>query len=152
MTQAAAKRRLVVDACVMLKWQLNDEEHVANAIALRDDFLIADEVELSAPSLLVYELTNGINTAARDARLSEEIAAEALDNLLAAEITLYSPDPPRILALARGFRVSAYDASYLALGERLGAQLWTADRPLYNAVAKELSWVRWIADYPASPA
>lgn len=149
MTQPARKRRLVVDACVVLKWQLDDEEHVASALALRDDLLITEEVELNAPTLLIYELINGIHSAARRARLAPSQAQEALDNLLACEIGLHAPGPEHILALAQRFRVTAYDASYVALAEHLGAELWTADRPLYDAVAKRLSWVRWIADYTA---
>jgi hypothetical protein len=37
---------------------------------------------------------------------------------------------------------AAYDSFYLGLAERLGCELWTADRRLRNAV--DLPWVRGI--------
>ncbi len=149
MTQAAPKRRLVVDACVVLKWQLDDEEHVASAIALRDDFLVAEEVELHSPTLLSYELINGVRSAARRARLAPALAREALGNLLACDIALHHPAPEPILGLALRFGITGYDAAYVALAQQLGAELWTADRPLFDAVRRRLPWVRWIADYTA---
>jgi predicted nucleic acid-binding protein len=39
-------------------------------------------------------------------------------------------------------RTAAYDSFYLALAERLGCELWTADRRLRNAV--DLPWLRGI--------
>ncbi|HEU4759280.1 MAG TPA: type II toxin-antitoxin system VapC family toxin [Dehalococcoidia bacterium] len=149
MTQAAPKRRLVVDACVVLKWQLDDEEHVDSALTLRDDLLLRDLVELHAPVLLHYELTNGVWAAARRARLAARLAREALDNLLATGIALHPSDAARLLDLALRFGITAYDAAYVALAQQLGSELWTADRPLFDAVRRRLPWVRWIADYPA---
>jgi predicted nucleic acid-binding protein len=148
-TQTAAKRRLVVDACVVLKWQLDDEAHIANAIALRDDYLIGEETVLSAPHLLVYELANGVYNAARLARLAPKLAREAFQNLLNCEIDLRAPPPQRILDLALELGLSAYDAAYVALAEELASELWTADRPLYETTSRRFPWVRWIGDYSA---
>ncbi len=43
------------------------------------------------------------------------------------------------------FRIQAYDGFYLAVAERKGAELWTADEKLVNR-AKQLniSWIRRI--------
>ena len=144
---APARRRLVVDACVVAKWQLDDEEETAAALALRDDLLIAEEIEVHAPTLLTYELTNIIHNAARKARLEPARAEEALSNLLACPIELHAPEPLRVLAIARECALAAYDAAYVALAERLGAELWTADRPLYTRSGKKFRWVRWIGEY-----
>ncbi len=143
-----AARRLVVDACVVIKWQLDDEEHVEQALALRDDFLLEGAITLEAPDLLHYELTHAIHKAARRARLPEELAGEALANLVACDIKLHPPQPGRTLELARRFNLSGYDAAYLALADRLGIEFWTADRKLHQASA-ELPAVRWIGDYAA---
>jgi predicted nucleic acid-binding protein len=145
---ADGRRRLVVDACVVLKWQLDDEDEVERAVALRDDFLIEEAVELSAPHLLIYEIANGIWSAARRARLEPEVAQDALANLLACGIHLDSPPPERVLAVALDLGVTAYDAAYVVVAEQLRADLWTADRPLYEAAAPRWPWVRWIGDYP----
>ncbi len=147
MRRTAARRRLVVDACVVLKWQLADEEDRGGALVLRDDYLVEETVDLNAPTLLEYELANGVHSAARRARLSPDIALEALRNLLDCEIQLHAPDPGRILSLAQEYAITPYDAAYVDLSERLGIELWTADRPLYAAVAGRCPWVRWITDY-----
>ena len=51
------------------------------------------------------------------------------------------------LPLARRFARSAYDAAYLALADRQGESLITADERLYNAVHPKLKWVLWLGDY-----
>ncbi len=140
----------MVDASVVLKWQLDDEHDVDNALALRDDFLIAEQLELDAPVLLAYELTNAIRSAAVRARLAPEVTEEALGNLLACGIGLHAPVPERILALALRFNISGYDAAYVAVAEDLGAELWTADKPLYEATRGDLRWVKWLGNYPAT--
>ncbi len=149
MSPEPGQRLIVVDASLVLKWQLDDEEDVAPAVAIRDDYLIRDTVNLAAPTLLVYELANGVWSAARRGRITEEIAPEALRNLLDCEIELHAPAGDRILTLALQHDITAYDAAYVSLAERLRAELWTADRPLYEAVAGSYGWVRWVADYGA---
>lgn len=146
----AAPRRAVVDASVALKWQLDDEEDVSAARALRDDYIVRNTVALSAPALFRYEITNGIWAAALRARLSPGVAGEALRNLLDCDVETHEPDPERVLELSLQFDVAAYDAAYLAVAESLGADLWTADRPLHKATKKKLTWVRWIGEYTSA--
>ena len=138
---------VVVDASVVLKWQLEDEEAVSEALALRNDFLIHGRIDLAAPSLLVYEVTNGMLTATRQGRLSRDQAEEGLANLLAAGVRLMAPDPPRILSLSLLWKISAYDGTYLAIAEKLDSEVWTGDRAFYTACRRKGSRVRWIGDY-----
>jgi predicted nucleic acid-binding protein len=148
---AQATPRLVADACLVLKWQLNDEEDMANALALRDDFLIGRKFDLFAPGLLMYELINGVRTAERSNRMTSSEADEALQCLVACRIALEEPDAFRILELARAHGISPYDAAYVTLAEALSGDLWTADRPLFDAVSLKLPWVHWVAEYPGRP-
>lgn len=141
----------VVDASVVLKWQLEDEEAVPQALALRDDFLLHGLVSLAAPSLLVYELTNGILTAVRRGRLTRNLAEEALRLLLAAGIRMLPVDPLQALALSLRWKLSAYDGAYLTLAEQLDSEVWTGDRAFYIACRKKGSRVRWIGDYGTAP-
>ena len=138
---------IVVDASVVLKWQLEDEEAVAKAVALRDDFLLHARVNLAAPTLLVYELTNGVLTAMRRGRLSRNQAEEGLATLLAAGIQLMAVDPSRIFSLSLLWKISAYDGTYLATAEKLDSEVWTGDRAFYTACRRRGSRVRWIGDY-----
>lgn len=138
---------VVVDASVVLKWQLEDEEAAPQALALRDDFLLHGRVNLAAPSLLVYELTNGILTAARRGRIPRNLAEQGLRNLLAAGIRLLAVDPLRVFALSLRWKVSAYDGAYLTLAEQMDCEVWTGDQAFYSACRKKGSRVCWIGDY-----
>ena len=54
----------------------------------------------------------------------------------------------RALTLAAIYGLPAiYDAHYVALTERLGCPLWTADRTLVNTLGGKLPFIRWIGDY-----
>ena len=146
-----APRPLVVDASVVLKWQLEDEEAVAQALALRDDFLLRGRVSLVAPFLLIYEITNGLLAATRQGRLSRDQAEEGLALLLAVGIRLMAVDPSQMFSLSMRWRLSAYDGAYLGLAEKLNGEVWTGDRAFYAACRGKRSRVRWIGDYrPAS--
>ncbi len=136
-----------MDASVVLKWQLEDEEAVAEALALRDDFLLHGRINLAAPSLLVYELTNGMLTATRQGRLTRDQAEEGLANLLAVGVRLMAADPSRIFSLSLLWKISAYDGTYLATAEKLDSEVWTGDRAFFTACRKKGSRVRWIGDY-----
>ena len=56
-------------------------------------------------------------------------------------------EPERVLELALEHNLSAYDAAYLALAGSEGCELWTGDRPFYQAVRGEFLGVNWIGDY-----
>lgn len=141
-------RPVVVDASVVLKWQLDDEEAVAQALALRDDFLLHDRVSFAAPFLLVFELTNGMLTATRQGRLSRDQAEEGLALLLAVGIRLMAVDATRVFSLSMRWKLSAYDGAYLGLAEKLDSEVWTGDRAFYTACRGKGSRVRWVGDYP----
>jgi predicted nucleic acid-binding protein len=153
-THPLPPRRLVVDANVVVKWFLADEEFVREARALRDDCL-SGVVEVVSPSLLPYEIANTLHTAARRGRLAADDADAAMAIFLEAEIPLHLPPGGRVLQLARQLQISTYDASYLVTAEETGADLWTADGPLFRSVSPQVNFVRWLAEYqPAgeSPA
>jgi predicted nucleic acid-binding protein len=97
-----------------------------------------------APALLYYEVSNALHRYVVLGELLPEEAADALDAALAIEITLYSARDlhRRALQLAASLELpAAYDAHYLALAERLGADFWTADHRLVRAVQDALPWV-----------
>jgi predicted nucleic acid-binding protein len=140
-------RLVVVDASVVLKWQLDDEEHIPQATALRNDFYALNVIKAIAPHLLVYEVINGIVTATRRKRLDSDKALRVLDNLIELGVELKEVEPARVLGLALEHNLSAYDAAYLALAESEGCELWTGDRPFYQAVKGEFPGVNWIGNY-----
>ncbi len=138
----------VVDASVALKWVLNDEECVPEALALRDQYLQDPRgFPLLAPSLWRYEVANGLYVATRRGRLSENDAREALASLLEVGVRWVEPDAGHLLNLALSCGIAVYDAAYLAVAERHGLVLWTADRPFYDAVREQRSDVQWIGTF-----
>lgn len=137
----------VVDASVVLKWQLNDEECITQATELRDDYYARGAIKVIAPQLLAYEVVNGIATATRQKRVAPDKAIEAMSNLLALNVELREIEPLRILEMALKYNLAAYDAAYLALAEGEKCDLWTGDRAFYQAMKGESLQVKWIGDY-----
>lgn len=138
---------MIVDASVVVKWQLDDEDAVDQALAIRDDYLVHGHFELVAPFLLVFELTNAMVSATRHRRVSQAHAEEGLGHLLAAGVRLISVDAARVFSLAMQWKVSAYDGAYLGLAEKLDSEVWTGDRRFHTACRGRGSRVRWIGDY-----
>ena len=138
-------KRAVLDASVVLKWYLADEDHGKTALDLLNRYL-SDDLEIIAPPLLEYEVMNGLVVAQRRGRLGEEIIISAIEGFLKLGIKtlgvsgLYS----RVLHFCMVYGRSAYDASYLALAEAEQIHFITADETLYNAVKKDLTWVKWL--------
>ncbi len=138
-------KRAVLDASVVLKWYLSDEDHGQAALDLLKRYL-SDDLEIIVPSLSEYEVINGLVVAQKRSRLREEIIVSALEGFMNLGIRtvgvsgLYS----RVVYFCRAFNRSAYDASYLALAEAERIPFITADETLYDAVQKDLQWVKWL--------
>ena len=136
--------RYVIDASVLLMRVFEDEEGHEPARALLRDYS-RGIVELLAPSLLLYVVTNGILQAVEGRRpgrgLSPKEAEELLRLLEGYRIPLFPVPSRRMLQLAHQHRRTAYDAAYLALAEQEGVPLLTGDTRLYRAVHPRLDWV-----------
>jgi len=119
-------KRLVIDASVVLKWYLTVSKYISNEL----DFL--------APSLLEYEVVNGLIIAQKRERIKEEKILLAIDGFMDLNIKLkdLSQLYPRVLYYCKVYNRSVYDASYLAVAEREGIAMITGDKRLYNAVKK----------------
>jgi predicted nucleic acid-binding protein len=137
---------IVVDASVSLKWTLNDEEAVDQAVALRDA-AIGGRFEMLAPSLWLYEVANGLVVATRRGRLAPDIGAQVFKHLLIIGVRLADPEAPDVYEQALYYGVAAYDAAYLALAQALGVPLWTGDRRFYDTIRDRSDLVHWIGDY-----
>lgn len=102
---------------------------------------------LIAPLLLRYEVTNAFHRLRGAETMSDDAAAEALGAALDLPVAL-ADDPAlhrEALAFAARFGLpAADDAHYLALSKREGAEFWTTDRKLTNAVRPALPWVHLV--------
>lgn len=102
---------------------------------------------LVAPSLLAYEITNVLHRYTAYGELSPEEADKALEIVTKLGIELHDGIELHRQALLLARRLSlpaAYDAHYLALAERLGAEFWTADQKLVQATGNVFPWVNHI--------
>ncbi|MDI6752983.1 MAG: type II toxin-antitoxin system VapC family toxin [Thermodesulfobacteriota bacterium] len=140
-------RRAVLDASVVLKWYLSDEDHGQAALDLLKRYL-ADDLEIIVPSLLEYEVINGLVVAQKRGRLREEVIISAIEGFanLGMRTVGVSGLYSRVVYFCRAFNRSAYDASYLALAEAERIPFITADETLYKAVKKDLELVKWLGD------
>ena len=138
-------KRSVIDASVVLKWYLPDERDGEKALQCLRAYL-SEELAILAPSLMVYEVMNGLVTARRRGRIKEEEIISAMDGFLDLEIELFNLSEfyPRAGYFCKKFNRSAYDASYLALAEREEVPFITGDESLYNSVKRDLNWVKWL--------
>jgi predicted nucleic acid-binding protein len=135
---------LIVDANIILRAFFPDEQQ-AEAQTLVHHHILGHN-NLTAPTLLLYELVNSVRQAERRERITADEGVTiltAFDNL---GIALQPVAWQDVLALARQFDCSAYDAAYLALAQALGQELVTGDQRLFNAVREHLDWVRWIGE------
>jgi predicted nucleic acid-binding protein len=110
-----------------------DEPHTAT-VADRMDSWVAEGAELHAPLLAQYEVASALTRKRVRDELPREEADEALAIIDALDVTFdLVPDNARAIEIAVELeRHSAYDAAYLALAERLDAEIWTLDGPLFR--------------------
>jgi predicted nucleic acid-binding protein len=124
---------VVVDSSLLIRLAVDDP--LAPVISRLLTGWIQAGDPLHAPSLLRYEVANGLTRLVAARALPEERVAEAWHTVSAVPITYHqlADGGDRVVAIAlRLGRTSAYDASYLFLAEELGAALWTCDGPLYR--------------------
>lgn len=117
----------VVDASVVLQWLL--ENPSARSREILEEHLNGSE-PLVAPELLNYEVGNVLVT---KARLGSQDAADLFGYFLDLRIESYSlgaDEYQASLDLAHRYKLTVYDASYLALALALDVRLVTADKKL----------------------
>lgn len=100
---------------------------------------------LWSPALLHYEVANAVYRYEQAGELTSNEVQQVLGAALALPVRLSGESSLHVDAvlLARRLGLKAtYDAHYLALSERLGAEFWTCDRKLVRQVGAALPWVR----------
>jgi predicted nucleic acid-binding protein len=119
---------IVLDASAAIDWllQTGPGKQIENRIYSRGD-------SLHAPSLLDLEVAQVLRRLVRESTISAPRAEQALQDLLSLRVTRY----PHHAFLPEIWRhrhnLSAYDAAYFVLAEKLGATLITRDARLSSA-------------------
>lgn len=127
---------LVLDASLALAWCFPDEA-TAYADAVLD---LLRETEALVPVIWPLEVANALVVAERRQRLMPVQTARFVELLRSLPITAHDQGVDRalgpILALAREYGLSSYDACYLNLAMELGLPLATRDGPLGAAATR----------------
>ena len=123
---------LVVDASVAVKW-LVVEEGSADA-----QDLVEGGEELHAPRLLVSEVANAVWRKVRLGQVDRGATPQLIATMADAPVRWHADEIicADALRLAIAHDRPVYDFMYLALAQRLGARLITADQRFANALAR----------------
>jgi predicted nucleic acid-binding protein len=134
----------VVDASVSVKWFAEEEDSLLARSVIRPG------VVLLAPELLFPEAASALTKKVRAGEFPQGGLSAALDEL----DYLLEIVPSRSLMLAAQalsfeFGTSFYDCIYLALAQREGARLLTADERFRNGMGRRFSWeIQMVAELP----
>ena len=117
----------VVDASVLVQWFLyRQEADRARALALLE-LHVSGRLTIHIPQLALLEVLNAIRFAPKAKEEDGELALEALQDLHLET----KPSEPDLLrkanAIAWAYKITIYDAVYVALAEQVGYPLITAD-------------------------
>lgn len=127
---------IVLDCSVAMAWCFEDEcdryaDGVLEALA---------SAEALVPSIWSFEVANVLLVAERRKRIREADSARFLELLKGLPIVVEESTSERVLgavlACARQWGLSSYDAAYLELAMRTGAPLATRDTGLRGACRK----------------
>jgi predicted nucleic acid-binding protein len=139
----------VVDASVAIKWFI-PEVHSEHAIELLDRQKNG-ETNLHAPDLIFSETGNILWKKILKGELMENDATLICDEIRKVPKTIYNGKDlaKAALTLAIKTKRTVYDCMYLGLAVFLDCSLITADRRLYNSLAKSKfkKFLRWIEEY-----
>lgn len=140
--------RYVLDPSVALKVVLPEADS-ARAVRLLDEYAIGVHT-LLAPDLFTPELANGLVAAERQGRIKRGESAVLLHDLLL-NAPIFVPSNPllvRAMEMALTARRAVYDCVYLALAEREGCELVTADDQFARGLRGAYPFIVTLASLP----
>ena len=122
----------VVDASVLVKWFLHQQEADRDrALALRD-LHISGRSTIYIPRLALLEVLNAVRFSPKADEEAGETALEALHDL---HLDIRAGDVDvlrKTNAIAWAYKITIFDALYVALAEQVGYPLITADEKMIN--------------------
>lgn len=128
--------RFVIDNSVVMSWCFEDEGNSYSDAVLES----LEDGEAFVTAVWPLEVGNVLLVAERRRRLSQASVVRFLELLGGLPISVEQEPPARmlkeIIPLARDYRLSTYDASYLDLAMRLALPLCTRDSSLLKAAGK----------------
>jgi predicted nucleic acid-binding protein len=119
--------KYVLDSSVGVKWVLPEADS-AKALRVREEFTKAIH-ELLTPDVFTSEVAHALTRAERQGRITAGEALRLWTDVMTTPPRLEPSLPlaPRAIEISSTMRVGFYDCLYLALAEREGCELLTAD-------------------------
>jgi predicted nucleic acid-binding protein len=122
--------RFVLDASIAITWAMRDEDHPSADLA----FLELQSGSALVPGIFWYEIRNILVWNERRNRISPHDSTRFLRDLEQFSIDVDFPHHgTQIVELAREYKLSVYDAAYLALAMNEQLPLATLDKDLKAA-------------------
>jgi predicted nucleic acid-binding protein len=140
--------KYVLDSNVGVKWVLA-EDLLVKARLVRDEF-VQGVHELLAPDVFLVEAAYALTRAHRQGKVTPAEVNSFMGDLLTTLPQLH----PYPALLARGIEISlqtrhgVYDCLYVALAEREGCELLTADTKLINNLQPTFPFIMSLASLP----
>lgn len=129
-------QQFVIDNSVVMSWCFQDETNKYADTVLE----CLEEGRAHVPAIWPLEVSNVLLVAERRKRLSQADSSHFISLLFELPIIVEQESPERmlseILALAREYKLSSYDASYLDLAMRKGLPLATTDMNIIEAAKR----------------
>jgi len=140
--------KYVIDTSVDIKTYVQEQDS-GKAVRLRNDYHKGVH-ELIAPDIFPTEMCNVLMILERSGKIKPGEADLFFMQFLIEVPPLVAAVPllPRALEIAKQFRQTVYDCLYIALAEREGCELVTADDKLVNAVQTTLPFALRLSSLP----
>lgn len=123
---------MIIDTSVAVKW-FYEEAETPKALRLFEG-IVKHTIRAVVPDLLFYEFANVLKTKGKADRMKTEGALAALHELPWTVIEPNEHFMSHALHIAEQYRISVYDASYVALAFEWEVPLITADERLVRLV------------------
>jgi predicted nucleic acid-binding protein len=126
----------VIDNSVVMSWCFKDETSKYTDTVLG----LLEQTTAYVPGIWPLEVSNVLLVAERRKQLSQSDSSRFISLLLELPIIVEPESTERtlseILALAREYKLSSYDASYLDLAMRKGLPIATTDKNIISAARR----------------
>ncbi len=140
--------RVVIDSNVFVKWFI-EEEYSESALLLRNDH-IAGCIKILAPRYALLEAGDALRKYYVRRLIEREDAIMAINLLTSFDIDFIDMDNQLVLEAAKyslANDVTLYDAYYIVLARREGAEMYTADKKLLARLRNKEPLVHHISEY-----
>ncbi len=140
--------RYVLDSAVALKWVLPEIDS-DKADHLRDDYRNQLH-ELLAPDVLPVEVAHALTRSERRGIIAIGQAVILFADVMrtSPQLSPYRPLLHRAITISSAARIGVYDCLYVALAEREGCELVTADMRLVHNLGPQFPFILPLSSFP----